>query len=55
MIKNIFWVEANLRDRAVMKLVSKLSRKKKGIEIDNGGCGCGDSAKGQIDAAAKQA
>lgn len=55
MIENISWIEANLRDTTTVKLVSKLSRKKKGIETGICGCGCGDSAKGQIDAGAKQA
>jgi hypothetical protein len=58
MIANLSWVEANLSDSAIARLVTRLTRKNKSIET--GGCGCGDEVNGvadkaQMGAVAKQA
>jgi len=60
MIDNLSWVEANLSDSAVAKLVTKLIRKNKSIETGGCGCGCGDDVNGvagrtEMGAVAKQA
>jgi hypothetical protein len=60
MIANLSWVEANLSDSTVAKLVARLTRKNKTIETGGCGCGCGDEVtaladKTQAGAVIKQA
>ena len=60
MIDNLSWVQANLSDSAVARLVTKLTRKNKSIETGGCGCGCGDDMNGvarrtEMGAAVKQA
>jgi hypothetical protein len=55
MIANLSWVEANLSDSTVARLVTQLIRKNKNIETGGCGCGCGcgcgDDVNGLVDKA----
>ena len=58
MIANLSWVEANLSNSTVARLVTRL--KNKTIETGGCGCGCGDDVNGlkdkaQMGTAVKQA
>jgi hypothetical protein len=51
MIANLSWVEANLSDSTVARLVTRLTRKNRNIETGGCGCGCGDEVNGLADKA----
>ena len=48
---NLSWVEANLSNSAVARLVTRLTKNDKTIETGGCGCGCGDEVNGLKDSA----
>jgi hypothetical protein len=55
MIANLSWVEANLSDSTVARLVTRLTQSDKSIETGGCGCGCGDEVNALADKAQKAA
>jgi hypothetical protein len=51
MIENLSWVQADLNDVTVSRLLARLTRKNKSIETGGCGCGCGDEVNGLADKA----
>jgi hypothetical protein len=47
MTEKILWVEANLNNSTVAKLVDELTRKNQSVESGGCGCGCGDGSIGR--------